>query len=472
MSLIVLYGAVCFFIGTILFKKAAGNLGLKYANVINLVYYYLLFSFLIPALSNATGLYSDWMAQQARFSDSAILAFYATFASFVALPTVILFLEKLFNICPNLEQRRIFELPKQDVEKGSELKVLVWLAMGGVVLSFLYVVIATLVDLPIETLIKGGNWLEMAVARRQWVMTEVGWIQYTKNILSRWIVSLASLFAFGYLLKTKKQLRLMFFLLWIWLAMIAFLYLFSSLERAPLVHLLIAHFYVWTIFRGGISLKRLVVMIIMIITVGVFLFYITLRLDSPFQAATRFLERILFVQYSGTILTFDFFPRITPFLGFQGICHGGLGRLLGCTGIRYSLLLMQAYNPIGWTSERAGYVSTFYIAEGYACFGMAGIAFSIFLAGIWLTVLQWLFWRVRPHPISIGFLSLLLVRIMSFLGDGILALVYPSELIIPTILVVSFVFWIRGRPVVIVLRPYRDYKLNKSTVFLRNNKCV
>lgn len=446
---LIAYGLTCFLIGSALFKRAAGGLDLKHPNVITWTYYYYVSMFLIPAFSNVIGLYSDWMARQAIYTDSAKLAFYATFASFAILPATVIILQKPLKIQPRLESKVLFESSKQNAGEKGDRGILLGLAILAVVLPLFLIFWAASIDLPIETLARGGGWLDMAIARRQYVMAEDKWIQYVKNIGGRWIASTASLAAFGYFLKRRSLFRLT---LCIGLTVTTILFLFSSLEKAPIIHFLIALFYVWFIFNKGGAGKRLLMMTVTITVLGTLLFYITLRPDNLSQATAMFVERILFVQYSGTILAFDFFPRLEPFLGFRGLCHGLLGRLLNCDGVRYSLLLMQVYNPAGWAAGRVGYVSTLYIAEGYACFGLVGIIFSIFLAGIWLTSLQWLFFRMRLHPVSVGFLSLLMVRVLSFLGDGILAFVYPSEFIVPIVFVAMLIFWERGRLVLIIRR--------------------
>lgn len=444
------YGLISFFVGSVLFRKAAGGLGLKYANVLTWTYYYYIFMFLIASFSNAAGLYSDWMARQAMHTGSAETAFYVTFFSFMALPAIVLLLQSLLKIQPQLEGRNLFELPKQNVGENDDTGVLLILAIMAIILPLFFILMVTSLDIPIETLVKGGSWLEMAIARRQWVMTEVQWIQYARNILGRWVAPLSSLVSLGYFLKKRN---LFTFALCVWLTVIAVLYLFSSLERAPLLYFCIAFFYVSAIFRGGISAKGLLTAAIIIIGFGSLLFYITLQPYEFLEVITKFVERVLFVQYSGTVLTFDFFPRYRHFLGFNGLCHGLLGRLLGCDSIRYSLLLMQTYNPTAWSAGRVGYMSTLYIAEGYACFGIPGIFFSVFVASIWLTGLQWLFFRVRLHPVSVGFLSLLMVRVLSFLGDGILAFIYPSEFIAPTFLVIMLILWERRRLAVVIKKP-------------------
>ncbi len=447
--MILVYGLISFLAGSVLFNKAAGGLGFKYANVVTWVYYYYVFIFLIPAFSNAIGLYSDWMTRQAIYMDSAVHAFYATFASFVALPALVLFLQKLFKIQPKLESRALFEFSKQMVEKDNIAAVLFWLIVAAIVLPCLLLIVIAVLDLPIEYLIRGGDWLEMAIRRRQWVMAEDRWIQYFRNIIGKWVAPLASLIALGCFMKRRRLFTL---ILCIWLTVIAILYLFSSLERAPVLYFLIAFFYVWSVFNGGISVKRLLATFVMVASLGLLLLYITLRFDDFFEIILYFLERVFFAQYSGTVLTFDFFPRLEPFLGFSGLCHGLLGRLLECDGIRYSLLLMQTYNPGAWAAERVGYMSTLYIAEGYACLGISGIVFSILVVSIWLTGLQWLFFRLRPHPVFVGVLSLLMVRIISLLGDGLLVFVYPSEFIVPTILVLFLIYLERKRLVLIIKR--------------------
>ncbi|MEM3658338.1 MAG: hypothetical protein QXQ66_08000 [Candidatus Hadarchaeum sp.] len=112
---------------------------------------------------------------------------------------------------------------------------------------------------------------------------------------------------------------------------------------------------------------------------------------------------------------------------------------------RYSLLLMQQYNPVGWELGKAGYMCTLFIAEGYASLGMLGILFSLIIVALWLAFLQWLFFSITKHPVSMGFLSLFVLRVVFFLGDSTTAFLWPSGFVIALLFAASIVFTLRGK---------------------------
>lgn len=449
--MVVMYGIGCFLLGSALFRRAAGTLGMRHPNIITLVYYVSIVQFLLPAALEAAGLARGYFSRRAIYEDSAIKAFYATYSAFVLLPMVIIMLQKVLNLHPREEGLALFNRSWKTVTGRSDSSVMFGLVMSGVVLWTLFLGVILFTDVPLKHALKGTlTGADLAVARHRWTWTEEKWVHYMSNIVGRWFAPLASLTSFAYWLMRRSPTRLIVFF---WLSGVTGMFLLSQLNKGPLVfYLLLPAGYMYGLFRGGFNSKLLAVLSLISIIVTVLLYMFTLRIADLHIIIPVFLERMFLGQYSGTVLTFDMFPRLKGFLGLSGFSVQGPWRLLGYEGTRYSVLLMQQYNPEGWTAERAGYMSTFFIAEGYATFGVIGIVLSVFIVALWLSLLQWLWFRVRLHPVSVAFLALFSFRVLSLLGDGLFVFLYPSEVFVPTLVVCLIILCVRGKMAFVLVR--------------------
>lgn len=461
MLIVVIYGITCFFLGTVLFKKAAGTLGLRYPNIMTLTYYYLVVFFLISAALEAMGLGMGYFAKKAIYGDSPLKAFYATYAAFVFLPMVVVMLQKILHMRPRQEGLLLFTRSWKTVSDRTDVHLVLSLITIGLVLTVFWLGMVILTHVPLIEALKGSatTGVDLAVARHQWAWAEERWVHYVRNIGGFWLAPLASLISLGYWLMYRRPLWL---ILCLWLTLIATLYLVSSLAKSPLVFfLLFPAVYIYGLFRKGFNLRLLCAILSGATVIIAALYFFTLRISNIGVILSLFFERVFFGQYSGTILTFDMFPRLHPFLGASGLNLGLFGRLFGYEGNRYSLLLMQFYNPEAWAAGRAGYMSTLFLSEGYACWGVLGIAMGVFVVALWLVIIQWLFFRVRLHPISVSFLSLLAFRIVTFIGDGLSNFLYSSEIIAATIITLCLVIWVRMRPVLKFVRPISKERYTK-----------
>jgi len=445
------YGIGCFLAGSVLFKKAAGTLGMRRPNIITLVYYVFIVQFLLAAFLETSGSAKGYFSMRAVFDDSVVKAFYATYGVFVLLPLFVILLQRVLHIHPKKEGDALFKRPWKTVTDRSDSIIILGLFIGGAVVSIIFLGLMLFTDMPLKNALKANvTGTELAIARHQWVWGEEKWVQYVRNIVGGWLTPLMALISFVYWLMHRSFARLALFL---WLSVVACLFLLSSLAKGPILfYFLLPIAYVYGLFCGGFRGKQLGLLSLAVIAAAVVLYSVTLRTPDLKAIIPALLERVFFGQYSGTVLTFDMFPRLNPFLGLSGFFVQGPWRLLGGEGTRYSVLLMQQYYPEGWAAERAGYMSTLFIAEGYACFGIIGILLSVFIVALWLTVLQWLWFRVRLQPVSVAFLGLLTFWLISFVGDGLLVFLYPSGVLIVALTVYLLILCARGKPVFRLVR--------------------
>lgn len=432
-------------LGSIFFKKAAGTLSIRRPTPVTLAYYFLISCFLAPSFLIATRWFVDWQAQQAFFEDSAVTAFYVTCATFVLFPLLIWGFEKLiFRMNVRYVAKYWWKTEWKTVTGYRDDVLAVWI-LGALALfsSILLLLLWIREDIPLKLLISGADPLSLATARRKWTASPERWLIYSRTIIGYWITPISSLIAFGYCLQ-KRCLKYWF--LWGVTFCIAVIWLTHSLERFPLALLLTAMAYLVIIKRKNLSFKLFLFMASVTALIAIFAYSMTTGLDAK-NAAIALAIRVGFAQYSGTVLTFDMFPRLHSFLGWQGFATGVLSDILGVDVVqtRYSLLLMRQYNPVGWELGKAGYLCTLFIAEGYAALGVPGIFVSLLVAALWLAFLQWLFFSISKHPVSMGFLSLFVLRVVFFLGDSTTAFLWPSGFVIALLFAVSIVFIIRGR---------------------------
>jgi len=442
---IIPYALFSFVFGTVLFKKCAGTLSPRYPNVVSLVYYHYLLSQLIASFLIAIGLFDNWWIDRAADKDlSVLIAFYATFSSFLLLPLLIMAFEKLLHLKPRYEHLSLYRMKWSTLTGRKDKAVNIFLFASAIVLTLSLVLLFKVTkEIPLWHLLSEAGADELAVLRRS-ASTDIGWAIYLKNIIGQWFSPFITMVCFCYYLLTRKTRHLFLF---IYMFMVTFLFLFYSLSKGPVLWFMIMLFICYSIYKEKINLLHLFGGFALILFF-VFVMYITIVGKSDINLAMEaIVKRIFFSQYAGTVLSFDYFPALHDYIyGMSFIPLASHLELPNSTS--YALLIMEYYNPGAWLQGKAGYLCSQHIAEGYANFGYIGIIIANIIVAFWVSLTHFFSLRVRYHPISIAMIVLLMVYIPSYMNTGVKLFIYNPVLIIIFAIVFLLIFLSRGRLVI------------------------
>lgn len=445
-SIIVLFGICTFLIGTLLYKKCAGTLSLMYPNVISLMYYSTIVYDLIGALLIATNIINDWwidIASNAKMSST--LSFYATYISFIMLPVFILIFEKILKVRSEHVHAALYELKMEYANGEVDKEIRQLLMVCTLFITFcLIILLKNSPEVPLVKLFTSTNQTQLAIARRT-ASTGIGNTIYIKNIIGRYISPFITLVWFGYFLLEKSKLNTRMF---IYNLLLTGIFLFYDLTKAGIIDFSICLIVYYGIYKGKVS-KKTILKVGLGISIVLILMYLSIMGSHTLSSAINsIIERVFVAQYAGTVLSFDFFPRL------HGYLQGGIfvpfsSKIKSIHGTSYALLIMQYYNQYSWKAGKAGYLCSQYIAEGYSNFGYIGILLANLILALWVCLFNLIISRVRKHPMSVALISFLFISSVENKSSSLVFFVYDAGIISIFLLILAILFLSRRKLILI-----------------------
>lgn len=217
-------------LGTVLFKKAAGNLNPVTINPISGAYYFLLLLSVLGTTLFMVGI-THHTSRYMKHNDMKIIAWLTVLVLFIVFPTIIIALNKVFKF--DTSRNTDYLLKEVSIHEGSNAEfitmVIATIVVVGAVI-YTYVTIGIL-NSPIYNMIIGTNPVELAKLRN---MADAGFPgnQYIKNIFAIALTPFISYIAYIYMRKTKeKRWIILFVILFIASNLIAF----YNIQKAPII---------------------------------------------------------------------------------------------------------------------------------------------------------------------------------------------------------------------------------------------
>jgi hypothetical protein len=112
--------------------------------------------------------------------------------------------------------------------------------------------------------------------------------------------------------------------------------------------------------------------------------------------------RIFFTQLFGTYVALDYFPQHHDFIEFASTAHKVHEVLGGTTLQSYGSLLMRYYQPAGFEAGFASHLTTIFMGEAWANFGLFGIIVAPLWVGIFVQLVHRTFVSRRKSVIVIA----------------------------------------------------------------------
>ena len=193
----------------------------------------------------------------------------------------------------------------------------------------------------------------------------------------------------------------------------------SSFSFAPVLDLLVFAFFYYRLFPSFATPRKAafdyrsskkfkfskqvltwVVTLLLIFSLIFVLFYFIKSSTSFSEALNHMVARLFVGQIFGVAYAYDIFQSPDSFLGFSTIASP-IMRLLGLpVNPDYGLIMMDSYNLKGVIAGSAGFFSSFYPADAYACFGITGVILSPVIIAFVIVMFEFLFSRLRPGGVS------------------------------------------------------------------------
>jgi hypothetical protein len=165
----------------------------------------------------------------------------------------------------------------------------------------------------------------------------------------------------------------------------------------------------------------------------VIMFGITKGFDK-YSLVGGIFNRVFISQHVGLPNALEFFPEHFDYLGITSISPS-LSRFLGVEYNKFSRILMDSVNSRSVKEELSGYLSTIYIAEGFAIGGLIFAFISATFVLFFLLKIDGLY-SFSDYPLLHALYALLFIKIPFLLNDSLKGLFFNVPLIICIFIVI------------------------------------
>lgn len=462
--MIAFYSLAAFGLSIYLFRKASGGLSLKRLNIVTILFYIILIFHYIGSFLLVTEVvdYRLFMIRSISDPYTAITkAHVAVLSCMVLLPLFILMFSKIFNVNLTKEIDRIYRTPLKSINQTGDKKIFPFLCLivGLIVLGLAYL-IASVKTIPIFEVIQGAESQTIKQARISSIEGNF-LLKLINGIIGNWIAPIITLVIFGYYkIEKNYKYKLLFYIS----ASVTIFILIFKTEKAPIIQFLILILIINGIFKGGVDFKKYIKWGIVGLMLLIVQYVFFMGTEDVLLSLLAIINRLFFAQHMATVLAFDYFPSIENYLGGKLFLPFS-SFIFGYDAVRsFALRIMEHYLPYAWESGTVGYMSSLFIAEGYANWGYVGIPLSIFIVSFFITMICFVQIRSKLHPVTLALIVFLMLRIPFSLNSGLRIAIYSPELILTALTLLSIIFFSRGKAVIRFKRKQRKSKISISSL--------
>lgn len=404
---------------------ASGSLDPKRLNIINVSYYYFIaFTYFGGSLA-FLGYRDHYLIAKVTSNEIFNVGFLVILIVGILLPILMfLFNQTLKRLMPT----RSFEsYIREPVSKRIDTNVekLIILAFSLVSIAVIIAFHAEAEHIPFIGWLRESN---HAVARK--VLTLREYINpYIKSIFMLHLPMALSYYAYIKLRSTKERFWIILFLT---LFIVSIAVKTYNYEKAPVLFYIL-NYYLIEVLLGSIKSIRVPLL------VGGLLLAIVLFMYSPLAGYTGDVlslvrgpfSRIIFSQVAGLFMTFNLFPGVVPFLAGRSL-PTIITKILGIdkSWIRSGRVIMEIVNPTGVADNTAGVMSTLFVGEAYANWGVLGIGFSLLLVSFLYSVTHTYLLKSEKSAVNITIYVILFSYFTSWFQGGFVDYVFNSVVVL------------------------------------------
>lgn len=411
-----------------LFKNAAGTLSLCRLNTVSYVFYYsILISTFLGSVICALGYGDDhWILCYTK-RETRVIAWLTVCYSIIAIPLGMRFVNRIYHI-GNI--RKLYEdFITSDLHiRLSNKKIKKVL--------FLMCIFSVLISIYIRN--NSGSWpLFTALIEQDYlgareeridVRRNFHGIIYIKNLGGLCLVPLFSYFSYIILINKKNLYNLCCYSVILLCTLFVLSY---DTQKAPLIFYLVGYIIIYTLISGPIKRRTLIGF------VGVSLFLMSLMyvsfnatsngaLDVLLDPTSSMWGRMFISSYAGVPLSFEWFPDVIKQPTWQIGLPEFVLKAFGLPTMESARLMMLKIEPSG------NLISSYFIAEAWANYGIFGVIFSPFVIGFCVQFIHLFLLRHRKDPIAIAFYAFMTTRWV--ISSGFVNYLYFKAILIPLVL--------------------------------------
>jgi len=410
-----------------LFKAAAGTLSLcKFNTIVYVFYYCVLMSTFIGAILCALGYGEDhWILCYAK-EEARIKAWLAVCYSMITMPLGMILLNNVLGIRAKTAFESYMAKPMEFGMSNRRLRVILVLMCGFSILMFFYIKHYS-GSWPLYTALIEHDYLAASEGRIDVRLNFHGLI-YIKNLGGLCLVPLFSFFAYIVSIKRKS---LYFRICFIFLLICTLLILSYDTQKAPIIFYAMGYLIVHVLVKGTIPLKKILIFVglalfIMGVMYASFNATTSGALDIILDPKSALWGRMFISGYAGVPLSFEWFPDVITQPTWQIGLPEFLLNLFDLPTTESARLLMLKINPSG------NLISSYFIAEAWANYGLLGVIISPVIVGINVQIIQIFLLKSPKNPLAIAFYAFMTTRWV--ISSGFANYLFFKAILIPFVL--------------------------------------
>lgn len=385
-----------------LFKKAAGTMDVRQINLISLVFYY---DLVTMSLFASVMVLNNWAQSYTLsflfFEKTDYYVWLSVLYVMVAMPVAMIVTCRILNVkSVNSLLERYFRQPVAGLfDKHAHCELPLLLAFSVIsCISVIYTLMST-ESIPILEMIRGASPDQLALMRVQ-AKREFSGIGQFSTIFGTLLGPILLYVSYIYYKKERKKAFLIWFLI---MLLFTSTMLFYHLAKAPIIKLFIGFLSIQVMLKKRIRLRKQIVFISLLLISTVFLFKVTKGIDETRMALSGVFERITITQLEGVYHMYEIFPGNHEFIKGRSISQV-LSAILKYDYIEPAeRIAMKEIYPTAVAEGRVGTMSTLFIGDAWANFGLIGVLISPLIVGAWLLVIYVFILKNSKSPLILGF---------------------------------------------------------------------
>lgn len=417
-----------------LFKKASGTLKINLINISGFAFYSLMIFEFIGVILVYWGFRDQYLIAKITNDNTITTTYWVMAYTMIVLPiTIIITNRYIFKIhdvnkiyVNNIKEETILE----DKKTRDRIFVLVILALIVCFIATIYVFYC-IGYIPLLKYFDGN--FDFSTARISSGRNFAG-NQYIKNIIMLGITPILSHIAYIYMRLTKEKKWTILFIISFIMNIFIKTYDFS---KAPIIYY-ICYFVIIEVMLGKtFRFKKLLPYMVTTICLIVIFYTVIMGYEGSFISLSNGpMARVLITQAGTLFLHFDTFPNKVDYLNghsFPKIAKILLGE--GEYGVRSGRVLMEFHNEEAVKNGTAGVMSSAFIGEAYANFGIIGVIVMPIIVGLIFSAIFCIYLKSKKSPLNIILYLECFIIFTGALQGGIVEFFYNVQFYITLIVI-------------------------------------
>jgi hypothetical protein len=422
-----------------LFQTAAGSLHPLRLNMISYLFYLpLCVQSLLGSILVVLRLDGHYLISRLRTPEPRLIGWVCVLYALIALPAAMILTARALGITDIRSYIAEFTsrgtTPYHPRSASLERGVL-WVLSAFSLAAIGYVIFKT-ERIPIFEALKGASAEDLA--RLRIIATrEFPGIVYIKTLGGKLMAPLLAYTAYAYWHMTRRRSDLLWFLT---MASGAVFILSYNMEKAPVNFFFIGFLFEWVLLTGRTTILKTATIGVLVVSV-LLMQYQKTTAQAPTQLVSSYKTgipgRLTLSEAAGLFLTFEYFPERHPFLGLSSFSRP-LAKIAGQPySARSARILMEHYRPDTIAKGTGGVMSSLFMAEAWANFGLTGLLLAPWIVGAVLQVIFLGLLSLRKTPFVVGLATSISLGFK--LTGGFNDFLYNPALLI--LGVIAFIVW-------------------------------